>query len=54
MREKNAEDFFKALQKMNEKCGSCKFLEYKDKESFCTKHNVKRSNQEPICDDCVY
>lgn len=48
------EEFSSKLDGMNERCGSCKYLKYKEKGSLCTKHNVERSNKAPRCDDWRY
>lgn len=53
-RELTFEEFSSKLDGMNERCGSCRFLEYREEESFCTKHNIERSNKDPRCDDWRY
>lgn len=48
------DDFSKKLENMNQQCGSCKFLEYKGRDSYCEKHNKPRSNNDEKCEDWRY
>jgi hypothetical protein len=48
------EEFSKKLNKMNESCGSCKYLKYQEANSLCTKHNTEMTNKSPRCDDWRY
>lgn len=53
-RELTFEEFSKKLEGMSERCGSCKYLEYKGEKSYCTKHDVEMSNKSPKCEDWRY
>lgn len=48
------EEFSKRLENMNNQCGSCKYLDNKGEQSFCSKHQVQKSNKSPRCEDWRY